>query len=123
MKLMTRNFENVPLNSEGYVSYGIATTKPQRYRDIPILYLFAPTFDMQIEFNRTKDSEKFMEKMSAVLKQRASAIEDWVKANANNNICLLCWEVSFESCHRKMAAEAIKSAGEKVGVSVSLEAG
>lgn len=123
MKLMTRNFENVPIKTEGYESYAISTTKPQRYRDIQILYLFAPTFDMQIELNKTKDSEKFMGKMAAVLKQRASAIEDWVKANANNNICLLCWEVSFESCHRKKAAEAIKAAGEKVGVPIILEMG
>lgn len=123
MKLMTRNFENVPVKAEGYESYAISTTKPQRYRDIKVLYLFAPAFDMQIEFSKTKDSDKFMEKMAAVLKQRASAIEGWVKANANNNICLLCWEVSIESCHRKMAADAIKAAGEKAGVSITLDAG
>lgn len=123
MKLMTRNFENVPTKLEGYATFVISTTRPQRYRDLKILYLFTPTYEMQIEVNRTKDVGKFDEKMSAVLKQRASAIESWVKSNAGSNICLVCWETGFESCHRRLVADAIKQAGEKAGVSVTLDAG
>ena len=74
MKLMTRNFENVPVKAEGYESYAISTTKPQRYRDIKVLYLFAPTFDMQIEFSKTKDSDKFMEKMAETIGIKNSKI-------------------------------------------------
>ena len=120
---MTRNFDNVPVKTQGYTVYAISTTRPQRFRDIRTLYLFAPTFEMQIEFNKTKDSRKFMGNMTSELKQRASSIEDWVASNSNKNICLLCWEAGIESCHRRLVAETIKQAGEKVGVTVMLDAG
>ncbi|MDD5434849.1 MAG: DUF488 family protein [Nitrospira sp.] len=123
MKLMTRNFENIPVKTQGYTVYSISTTRPLYYRDIRTLYLFTPTYEMQIEFNKTKDFSKFNENMASELKHRASSIEDWVTTNSDRNICLLCWEAGLDSCHRKLVAEAIKHAGEKAGVTVTLDAG
>lgn len=122
MHLITRSFENLPADSLGYTVYAISTTKPQRHKDITILWLFAPTFDAQIEYNKTKDSERLNERMAAILKQRASAIEDWVKSNSTAKICLLCWE-NLTACHRKLVADAIRDAGEKAGVSVKADIG
>ena len=122
MRLITRSFDNMPSDGLGYTVYAISTTKPQRHKDITILWLFTPTYDAQIEYNKTKDSEKLSERMTTILKQRASAIEDWVKSNANAKICLLCWE-NVNACHRKLVADAIRDAGEKSGVSVTVEIG
>ena len=122
MRLITRSFDNVPADALGYTVYSISTTKPQRLRDITILWLFTPTFDAQIEYNKTKDSETLNERMTVILKQRASAIEDWVKSNSNAKICLVCWE-NVNTCHRKLVADAIRDAGEKAGVSVTVEIG
>jgi len=110
----------MPANGLGYTVYAISTTKPQRHKDITILWLFTPTYDAQIEYNKTKDAQKLNERMTTILKQRASAIEDWVKSNANAKICLLCWE-NVNACHRKLVADAIRDAGEKAGVSVTVE--
>lgn len=120
MHLITRSFDNIPDKTLGYIVYAISTTKPQRYREIPVLWLFAPTFEVQIEYNRTKDFERFRERMAAIMKQRGSAIEDWVKANSRAKICLACWE-SVDSCHRKLVAEAIKQAGDKLGIAVTTD--
>ena len=122
MRLITRSFDNIPPEAQGYTMYAISTTKPQRYRDVTILWLFVPTYDAQIEYNKTKDSNKLNEKMITILKQRASAIEDWVKSNSNAKICLACWE-NLASCHRKLVADAIREAGEKAGVSVIVDLG
>ena len=122
MRLITRSFDNVPADALGYTVYSISTTKPQRLRDITILWLFTPTFDAQIEHNKTKDSNKLNERMITILKHRASAIEDWVKSNSNAKICLVCWE-NLASCHRKLVADAIREAGEKAGVSVIVDIG
>lgn len=122
MRLITRNFDNAPADSLGYTVYAISTTRPQRQREVTILWLFTPTFDVQIEYNKTRDSEKLNERMSAILKQRASAIEEWVTSNTNARVCLLCWE-NVNSCHRKLVAEAIRDAGEKAGVPVSIDIG
>lgn len=122
MRLITRSFDNMPSESLGYTVYAISTTKPQRHKDVTILWLFTPTFDAQIEYNKTKDSEKLNERMTSILKQRASAIEEWVKSNSNAKICLLCWE-NINSCHRKLVAEAIREAGEKAGVTITAEIG
>ena len=120
MRLITRSFDNIPPEDQGYTVYAISTTKPQRYRDVTILWLFVPTYDAQIEYNKTKDSNKLNERMITILKHRASAIEDWVKSNSNAKICLVCWENSA-SCHRKLVADAIREAGEKAGVSVIVD--
>jgi len=120
MRLITRSFDNMPADSLGYTVYAISTTKPQRHKDITILWLFTPTYDAQIEYNKTKDSEKLSERMTTILKQRASAIEDWVKSNSNAKICLLCWE-NVNACHRKLVADAIRDAGAKAEVSVTVE--
>ena len=122
MRLITRSFDNIPPEDQGYTVYAISTTKPQRYRDVTILWLFVPTYDAQIEYNKTKDSNKLNERMITILKQRASAIEDWVKSNSNAKICLVCWE-NLASCHRKLVADAIREAGEKAGVSVIVDLG
>ncbi len=122
MRLITRSFDNMPSEAHGYTVYAISTTKPQRYRDLTILWLFAPTYDAQIEYNKTRDSNKLNERMVTILKQRASAIEDWVKSNSNAKICLACWE-NAASCHRKLVAEAIRESGEKAGVSVTVDLG
>ena len=122
MRLITRSFDNIPPEDQGYTVYAISTTKPQRYRDVTILWLFVPTYDAQIEYNKTKDSNKLNERMITILKQRASAIEDWVKSNSNAKICLVCWE-NLASCHRKLVADAIREAGEKAGVSVIVDIG
>ena len=122
MRLITRSFDNIPPEDQGYTVYAISTTKPQRYRDVTILWLFVPTYDAQIEYNKTKDSNKLNEKMITILKQRASAIENWVKSNSNAKICLVCWE-NLASCHRKLVADAIREAGEKAGVSVIVDIG
>lgn len=122
MRLITRSFDNMPADALGYTVYAISTTKPQRHRDITILWLFTPTYDAQIEYNKTKDSEKLNERMISILKQRASVIEDWVKSNSNAKICLLCWE-NVNACHRKLVADTIRDAGEKAGVSVTVEIG
>ena len=122
MRLITRSFDNIPSEDQGYTVYAISTTKPQRYRDVTILWLFVPTYDAQIEYNKTKDSNKLNERMITILKQRASAIEDWVKSNSNAKICLVCWE-NLASCHRKLVADAIREAGEKAGVSVIVDIG
>lgn len=122
MHLLTRSFDNIPPEVLQYTVYAISTTKPQRHKDIQTLWLFAPTFDIQIAYNTTKDFNKFTERMTAVLKQRASAIEDWVKANSDSKICLVCWEGS-DSCHRRLAAEAVQQAAEKSGISVTMDMG
>ena len=122
MRLITRSFDNIPPEDQGYTVYAISTTSPQRYRDVTILWLFVPTYDAQIEYNKTKDSNKLNERMITILKHRASAIEDWVKSNSNAKICLVCWE-NLASCHRKLVADAIREAGEKAGVSVILDIG
>ncbi len=122
MRLITRSFDNIPSEAQGYTVYAISTTRPQRYRDVTILWLFVPTYDAQIEYNKTKDSNKLNERMITILKQRASAIEDWVKSNSNAKICLVCWE-NVALCHRKLAADAIREAGEKAGVSVIVDLG
>ena len=122
MRLITRSFDNIPLNAPDVTFYAISTTKPQRHKDITILWLFTPTYDAQIEYNKTKDAQKLNERMTAILKQRASAIEDWVKSNANAKICILCWE-NVNACHRKLVADAIREAGEKAGVSVTVDIG
>lgn len=122
MRILTRSFDDIPHEALGYTVYAISTTKPQRYRDIPILWLLAPTFDMQIEYNLSKDVTKFNERMAAALKQRASAIGDWVKANSEAKICLACWE-GLDSCHRRLVAETIKQAGEKLGIPVTVDLG
>ncbi|OGW42689.1 MAG: hypothetical protein A2132_00605 [Nitrospirae bacterium RBG_16_43_11] len=122
MRLITRSFDNIPPEDQGYTVYAISTTKPQRYRDVTILWLFVPTYDAQIEYNKTKDSNKLNERMITILKHRASAIEDWVKSNSNAKICLVCWE-NLASCHRKLVADAIREAGEKAGVSVIVDIG
>lgn len=122
MRLITRSFDNMPPDSLGYNLFAISTTRPQRCKDLKILWLFAPTFDAQIEYNMTRDSGKLNERMTATLKQRASAIEDWVKSNADARICLLCWE-NVNSCHRKVVAEAIRTACEKSGVSLTADIG
>ena len=122
MRLITRSFDNIPPEAQGYTVYAVSTTKPQRYRDVTILWLFVPTYDAQIEYNKTKDSNKLNERMITILKQRASAIEDWVKSNSNAKICLVCWE-NVVSCHRKLVADAIREAGEKAGVSVIVDFG
>ena len=120
MRLITRSFDNMPADAVWYTVYAISTTKPQRHKDITILWLFTPTYDAQIEYNKTKDSEKLSERMTTILKQRASAIEDWVKSNSNAKICLLCWE-NVNACHRKLVADAIRDAGAKAEVSVTVE--
>jgi len=122
MRLLTRSFDNIPPEVLDYIVYAISTTRPQKYREMPILWLFAPSFDIQIEYNRTKDFHKFNERMAAALKQRASAIEDWVKANSDAKICLACWE-GLDSCHRGLVAGAIQQAAEKTGVSVTIDIG
>ncbi len=122
MRLITRSFDNMPSDSLGYTVYAISTTKPQRLRDMTILWLFTPTYDVQIEYNKTKDSEKLNEKMTTILKQRSSAIEDWVKSNSDAKICLLCWE-NVNNCHRKLVADAIREAGAKAEVSVTIDIG
>ena len=122
MRLLTRSFDNIPPQVLDYTVYAISTTKPQRYREMPILWFFAPTFDIQIEYNRTKDLHKFNERMAAALKQRASAIEDWVKANSDAKICLACWE-GLDSCHRGLVTGVIQQAAEKTGISVTLDIG
>jgi len=60
--------------------------------------------------------------MAAALKQRASAIEDWVKANSDTKICLACWE-GLDSCHRSLVTEVIRQAAEKAGISVTIDIG
>lgn len=122
MHLITRSFDNIPPEAHGYTVYSISTTKPQRYRGVTTLWLFVPAYDAQIEYNKTKDSNKLNERMITILKQRASAIEDWVKSNSNAKICLVCWE-NLASCHRKLVADAIREAGEKAGVSVIVDIG
>lgn len=122
MRLLTRSFDNIPPEVLDYTVYAISTTRPQRYREMPILWLFAPTFDIQIEYNRTKDLHKFNERMAAALKQRASAIEDWVKANSDAKICLACWE-GLDSCHRGLVSGVIQQAAEKAGISVTIDIG
>ena len=122
MRLLTRSFDNIPPQVLDYTVYAISTTKPQRYREMPILWLFAPTFDIQIEYNRTKDLHKFNERMAAALKHRASAIEDWVKANSDAKICLACWE-GLDSCHRGLVTGVIQQAAEKTGISVTIDIG
>lgn len=122
MHLLTRTFDNIPHMSHGTIVYAISTTKPQRYKDIPILYLFAPTFDAQIEYNMTKDFDRFNERMAAIFKQRTSAIEDWVKANSEAKVCLACWE-GIDSCHRRLAVEAVKQAGERLGIPITVDIG
>lgn len=122
MRLLTRSFDNIPPQVLDYTVYAISTTRPQRYREMPILWLFAPTFDIQIEYNRTKDLNKFKERMAAAVKQRASAIEDWVKANSDAKICLACWE-GLDACHRGMVTEVIRQAAEKTGVSLTMDIG
>lgn len=122
MRLLTRSFDNIPPPVLEYHMYAISTTRPQKYREMPILWLFAPTFDIQIEYNRTKDLNKFHERMAAALKQRASAIEDWVKANSDAKICLACWE-GIDSCHRGLVTEVIRQAAEKAGISATIDIG
>lgn len=122
MYLFTRNFDDIPHIRDEYDIYAISTTKPQRYRDLSILWLFVPTFEIQIEFNMTKDINRFNERITAILKQRGSAIEDWVKANAEAKICLVCWE-GVDSCHRRLIAETIRQAEEKSGIPVKLNIG
>lgn len=122
MRLITRSFDNIPPEVLGYTIYAISTTKPQQHKDIPILWLFTPTYDIQIEYNLIKNPERFNEKIATILRQRASAIEEWVKANSGEKICLVCWE-NIESCHRRVVAEAIRQAGEKAGVTVTIETG
>ena len=122
MRLLTRSFDNIPPEVLEYTVYAISTTKPQRHKDIPILWLFAPTFDTQIEYNTTKDYSKFIERMTAAFKQRASAIGDWVKTNPDSKVCLVCWEAS-DSCHRRLAAEAVRQAAEKSGIPVTIDIG
>lgn len=122
MRLITRSFDNIPSEAHGYTVYSISTTKPQRYRDVTTLWLFVPAYDAQIEYNKTKDSNKLNERMITILKQRASAIGDWVKSNSNAKICLVCWE-NVASCHRKLVADAIREAGEKAGVSIIVDIG
>lgn len=122
MRLLTRSFDSIPPEILGYTVYAISTTKPQKYREMPILWLFAPTYDIQIEYNLNKDINKFNERMAAVLKQRASAIHDWIKANSDAKICLACWE-GMDSCHRGLVAETIKQAGEKSGINITVDIG
>lgn len=123
MRLLTRNFDNMPPEVLGYTVYAISTTKPQKYKDTPILWLFAPTYEVQIEYSTAKDFDKFIERMAAIFKQRTSAIEDWVKGHSEAKICLVCWEMMDSSCHRGLAAEAIKQAGEKLGISITVDVG
>ena len=119
---MTRSFDNFPYNAHDYAFYAISTTRPQKYRNIPVLYIFATPYEVQIEFNLTKDLKRFNERMAAAIKQRASAIEDWVKANSEKKICLLCWE-NIDSCHRRLIADSIRTAGDKSGISVNMDLG
>ena len=122
MRLLTRSFDNIPHITHGYTVYAISTTKPQRYRDIPILYLFAPPYDAQIGYNMTKDFDRFNERMAAIFKQRGSVIEDWVRANSEAKVCLVCWE-GIDSCHRRLVVEAVKQAGEKLGIPITVDIG
>lgn len=122
VRVLTRSFDNMPSTVLEYNIYAISTTRPQKYRKIPILWLFSPTFDIQIEYNISKDFKNFDERMASVFKQRASAIEDWVKANSDSKICLVCWE-GLDFCHRRLAAEVIKHAAGKSGISITVDIG
>lgn len=122
MQLITRSFDNIPPDVLGYNVYSISTTRPQQYRDIPVLWLYAPAFEVQIEYNLTKNCDIFKQRMAVILKQRASAIGDWVKANSEAKICLACWE-GVDFCHRPIVAEAVKQAGEKSAIPVKIDIG
>jgi len=120
MHLITRSFDNIPREHLGYTVYAISTSKPQKCRGIPVLWLFAPTFEVQIEYNKTKDIDRFRERMTSIMKQRSSAIEDWVKANSGAKICLASWG-SVDTSHRRLVAEAIRQAADKLGIAVTID--
>jgi len=122
MHIMTRNFDSIPPKELGYTVYAISATRPLAHRDIPVLWLFVPTHEAQIAYNKTKDIGEFDRRVKAILKQRAGKIQDWVKANSDARICLACWE-RLDHCHRRLVVEAIREASEKTGVRVTFDIG
>lgn len=120
MRLLTRTFEQAPHSFEDMEIYAISLYRPQAHRKMPILYLFTPTYEIQIEYKKTGDVEGFLKKMRALLQQRRKYIEAWVKERPEATVCLVCWEEASR-CHRGLAAEAVVEAGKRLGIPVETD--
>ncbi len=101
------------IKNAGMVPIAITAKVPEWYAGL-VYQPLAPTFDILMEYKRTGDRERYIERYKAEVLGKLDPIKVYSKLLALANceaVCLMCYEKPDSFCHRHLVAEWFRENG------------
>ena len=102
---LNNNSQLAGFTKKGNIEYFVEKLTRLKYVELPML---APEKEMFQEYRKEGDWDLYESRYNQLLEERAAA-ETIDRALLDNGVILLCSERTPEKCHRRLAAEYLKT--------------